>query len=450
MTSPGSSTTQTSDPSRRSSWQIRQRGPSARLKQISHTPTRSLTSRIASASASASSGSARRTWKARRCAVRCPMPGSLPSSVIRRWTGGACKRLEARQPERAQVHPAGHAAELGLLELLRRAQALVDRGEHHVLQQLGVVGVDGLGGDRDRLDDEVAADRDLHHAAAGGGLHLLVLELLLRGSHVLLHLLDLAHHLLHVRLGHQAPPGVGVSGSGSGRISSAPNSSMKRRTRSSSLGGSTAAVSATTTSSRSSKVTLTPEPERARTASSTVVRWSWRSAMRRWKACSEGKATTTSCPRSSTGAVSASEAPRSWLSARTASSTAGHSWRTASSESAARAAGWARSATATVATAVASPAVPAAAATPGPPSLARCAAAPAAAAAAAAAARGASAEAGAVPAAARPAAVEGGTAAAPPAGVGAAVGGAAEAGSACGADGADGAEAAGARGGAAA
>jgi len=59
------------------------------LKQISQKPTFSLTSRIASASAIASSGERRRMSNASRCAVRGPMPGSLPSSVIRRWTGGA-------------------------------------------------------------------------------------------------------------------------------------------------------------------------------------------------------------------------------------------------------------------------------------------------------------------------------------------------------------------------
>jgi hypothetical protein len=58
-TSDGSSTTQISPGSRRSSVQMRQRGPSARLKQTSHRPIRSLTSRIASASAVASSPSAR-------------------------------------------------------------------------------------------------------------------------------------------------------------------------------------------------------------------------------------------------------------------------------------------------------------------------------------------------------------------------------------------------------
>jgi len=66
MTSPGSSTTQMMPPSRRSSWQIRQRGSSARLKQTSHRRMRSLTSRIASASARASSASVRRMWNASR------------------------------------------------------------------------------------------------------------------------------------------------------------------------------------------------------------------------------------------------------------------------------------------------------------------------------------------------------------------------------------------------
>jgi hypothetical protein len=92
MTSPGSSTTQIRPPSRRSSWQMRQRGSSARLKQISQSPMRSLTSRIASARPVASSASARMMWKARRWAVRWPTPGSLPSSVMRRWTGGGYKR----------------------------------------------------------------------------------------------------------------------------------------------------------------------------------------------------------------------------------------------------------------------------------------------------------------------------------------------------------------------
>src|SRR5919204_175749 len=241
MTSPGSSTTQMISGSRRWSWQIRQRASSARLKQISHSPMRSLTSRIASASALASSLSARRMWKARRWAVRCPIPGSLPSSVMSLWTGGAYKRgcLEAREAQRAQVHAAGQAAELGLLELLGGPQGLVGGGEDHVLQQLGIVGIDRLGRDRDRLDHEIARDLDGDHPAARRGLDLLVLELLLGSHHVLLHLLDLLEHLLHVgRLRHQACPfRSSDSGSSSGTISSASKARLKRLTISSSLGG---------------------------------------------------------------------------------------------------------------------------------------------------------------------------------------------------------------------
>ena len=89
ITSAGSSTTQIRERSRRSSSQIRQRAPSARLKQTSQSPTFSFTSRIASARASASSSSARRMWKASRWAVRWPIPGRRESSAIRRLIGPA-------------------------------------------------------------------------------------------------------------------------------------------------------------------------------------------------------------------------------------------------------------------------------------------------------------------------------------------------------------------------
>jgi hypothetical protein len=71
---------------------MRQVASVARLKQISHWPTVSLTSRMASASASASSSEVLRMWKASRCAVRCPMPGRRASSVISRLTGAANRR----------------------------------------------------------------------------------------------------------------------------------------------------------------------------------------------------------------------------------------------------------------------------------------------------------------------------------------------------------------------
>src|SRR4051794_11871227 len=87
MMSLGSSTTQIRAGSRRGSSHTLQSGPTARLKQTSHSPTVSLTSRIASARASASSLDSRRMWKASRWAVRWPTPGRRFSSVIRRLTG---------------------------------------------------------------------------------------------------------------------------------------------------------------------------------------------------------------------------------------------------------------------------------------------------------------------------------------------------------------------------
>src|SRR4051794_32166429 len=168
MTSPGSSTTHMSEGSRRSSVQIAHSGPSARLKQRSHRPMRSLTSRMASARPCASSSSERRMWKASRCAVRWPMPGSLPSSVIRRWTGAGYKPVvsEARQPEAAEVHAAGEAAHLAGGKLLGRADRLVDRGLDHVLEHLGVLRVDPVRVDLELLQHEVTAHLHGDHAAA--------------------------------------------------------------------------------------------------------------------------------------------------------------------------------------------------------------------------------------------------------------------------------------------
>ncbi len=190
-------------------------------------------------------------WKASRWAVRLPMPGSLASSVTSRWIGGAftagSRRAppEAGQAHRAEVQAAGEAAHLLLGQRLGRADRLVGRGEHEVLQQLDVLGIDRGGIDHDVLDLQIAGHLDLHHAAAGGRLDRLVLELLLGGHHVGLHLLDLLEHLLHVRLGHQW-----ASASSSWVSSSASNASLKRAITSSSVSG--GGSSAIASSSRSS------------------------------------------------------------------------------------------------------------------------------------------------------------------------------------------------------
>ena len=237
-----------------------QRGPSARLKQTSQSPIFSLTSRIASASAFASSALVRRTWNASRCAVRLPTPGSLPSSVTRRWRGGAsrsylCLRRAARLggmpppgppgaaaaeqaaeaahaaellERRGRVHAAHAAAGRLGLEVGGLAHRLVDRGHDHVLEHLDVLGVDRVRVDRELLELEVAGHHDLDHAAAGGRLDALVLEPLLRLHHLLLHLLRLLEQGVEVRLGHQDSSSAGSSSASNSRMKRSMSSSSER------------------------------------------------------------------------------------------------------------------------------------------------------------------------------------------------------------------------------
>src|SRR3954468_2742813 len=164
----GSSTTQITVRSRRASWQIGQSGPSARLKHSSQKPIRSLTSRMASASASASSGLALRMWKASRCAVRRPIPGSRASWTIRFSTDGEYTRGQILSE--AGDAQAARAAELAhhplLLELLRGRQRTVERRDQQVLEHLRVVRVDCLGLDRDLAALQRTGDLDGDRAAA--------------------------------------------------------------------------------------------------------------------------------------------------------------------------------------------------------------------------------------------------------------------------------------------
>ena len=74
--------------SRRASRQIAQSSSSVRLPHSLQKRTRSFTSRIASASAFASVFDTWRMWKASRCAVRLPMPGSRVSCATRLSTEG--------------------------------------------------------------------------------------------------------------------------------------------------------------------------------------------------------------------------------------------------------------------------------------------------------------------------------------------------------------------------
>ncbi len=143
----------------------------------------------------------------------------------------------------AEASIAAHAGRLAL-EVHRLAHRLVDRRHDHVLQHLDVLGVDRVGVDLERLELEVAAHHDLDHAAAGGRLDLLVLELLLRGHHVGLHLLGLLQQGVQVRgLGHQDSSSAGSS--------SASNSRMKVSMSSSSDRGATSSRSVWASSSAS-------------------------------------------------------------------------------------------------------------------------------------------------------------------------------------------------------
>ena len=72
--------------SRRGSRQMRHCSSSATLPQTAQNRTLSLTSVSASTSRSTSAGSACSRWKAIRCALLGPTPGSRPSSSIRSWT----------------------------------------------------------------------------------------------------------------------------------------------------------------------------------------------------------------------------------------------------------------------------------------------------------------------------------------------------------------------------
>ena len=83
----GCSTTSTRARSRLRSAQIEQRSESPRLKHDLQWRTDRLTSVMASARRRASGSADLSTWKARRSALRRPMPGRAASSSINARTG---------------------------------------------------------------------------------------------------------------------------------------------------------------------------------------------------------------------------------------------------------------------------------------------------------------------------------------------------------------------------
>ncbi|CAM5664604.1 hypothetical protein SFUMM280S_08357 [Streptomyces fumanus] len=85
-TSFGSSTTQMTAGSRRGSRQMLHSSSCATFPQVAQKRTFALTSIRACARRRTSVGSAWRMWKAIRCALLGPTPGSRPSSSMRSWT----------------------------------------------------------------------------------------------------------------------------------------------------------------------------------------------------------------------------------------------------------------------------------------------------------------------------------------------------------------------------
>src|SRR3954464_12733989 len=212
-TSLDSSTTQIDAGSRRGSRQIRHVSSSATLPQIEQKRTLSLTSTSTCASRRTSTGSLASRWKAMRCALLGPTPGSRPSSSIRSWTAPSytvvplCSLAVVSRRVRSETWQPGPPAEAPREgthgaggQLVGRMLGVPDGGDDEVLQRLEVVGIDGGRRDRERGQLAVAGHRARHQAAPGRAGHLAGGELLLRGDQLLLHLLRLLEQLGHVGL----------------------------------------------------------------------------------------------------------------------------------------------------------------------------------------------------------------------------------------------------------
>src|SRR3984957_17085519 len=136
-----------------------------------------------------------------RCALLGAIPGSLPSSSIRSWTGPS-------NTQRAAAHATGQRTQLLLGQGSDLLCGVTERADKQVLQRLDVVGVDDLGIDLHRDDLAVALDGDLDQTATGLAVDLGVDESLLGSHQLLLHLLCLGEQPRHVGLAsglHDSP-----------------------------------------------------------------------------------------------------------------------------------------------------------------------------------------------------------------------------------------------------
>src|SRR5512146_2253587 len=227
------STTHNSFSSRRSSRHRPHSSASVRLKQRPHRWTFCFTSEMAAARSRAYSSGARRMWKARRCAVFSPMPGSLASCATSRFNASglmrAVERLE-RSGDARDLHAAGDLRELLLGVLVRLGERGVHGGGDEVLEHGEIVRIDQRLVDLDRLDRRRAGGDDGHAAVPGLPLDGLVGERLLARLDLLGELVGLPDEVVQIHAWHRDSPGSlrrapyqgyepssFVSGSGGGR-----------------------------------------------------------------------------------------------------------------------------------------------------------------------------------------------------------------------------------------
>src|SRR5207248_10421327 len=107
------------------------------LLQVEQRCSLALTSRMASARPRASASSVRRMWKASRCALLLPTPGSFFSSSIRRVIGSAKRGMEELRLEHS-AQAAQHSTQAGLHRLVNFLHGAVDCSSYQVLQHLDV------------------------------------------------------------------------------------------------------------------------------------------------------------------------------------------------------------------------------------------------------------------------------------------------------------------------
>src|SRR6185437_10624967 len=100
-----------------------------------------------------------------RWALFGPIPGSLPSSSIRSWTGPSNTQCAA-------AHATGQRTELFLRQGRDLCGGVTERADQQILQRLDVVRVDDLGIDLHRDDLAAALDGDLDQVAARRSGHL--------------------------------------------------------------------------------------------------------------------------------------------------------------------------------------------------------------------------------------------------------------------------------------